>query len=73
MVNNQVYAIDLEKIILLLGLCKGGAASWTSLWYTQIAHTRERTRAIGDVTYYEVMASFKGAFGRFNAQKDTRE
>jgi hypothetical protein len=27
MVNNQVYVIDLEKVILLLGLCKGGAAS----------------------------------------------
>jgi hypothetical protein len=65
--------MDSEKIILLLGLCKGGGVSWTSLWYTQIVHAREGIRATGDVTYYEVMASFKGAFGGFDAQKDTRE
>jgi hypothetical protein len=31
MVDDQVYVTDSEKVILLLGLCEGGAASWTSL------------------------------------------
>jgi hypothetical protein len=63
----------LEKIILLLGLYEGEAASWTSLWYTQIAYAREGTRVTGDMTYYKVIASFKGVFGGFDAQKDARE
>jgi hypothetical protein len=73
MVNSQVYVTDSEKVILLLGLCEGGAASWTSLWYTQLAHAREGIREAGPVTYHEVMLSFKGAFGGFDAQKDARE
>jgi hypothetical protein len=73
MVNNQVYVTDSEKVILLLGLCEGGAASWTLLWYTQLAHTREGRREAGPVTYNEVMLSFKGAFGGFDTQKDTQE
>jgi hypothetical protein len=73
MVNNQVYVTDSEKVILLLGLCKGGAASWTSLWYTQLAHAREGRQEAGMVTYNEVMLSFKSAFSGFDAQKDARE
>jgi hypothetical protein len=70
MVNSQVYVTDSKKVILLLGLCEGGAASWTSLWYTQLAHAREGRREAGPVTYNEVMLSFKGAFRGFDAQKD---
>jgi hypothetical protein len=73
MVNDQVYVTDSKKVILLLGLCEGGAASWTSLWYTQLAHAREGRRKAGLVTYNEVMLLFKGAFGGFDAQKDTRK
>jgi hypothetical protein len=73
MVNDQVYVTDSEKVILLLGLCEGGAALWTSLWYTQLAHAREGRREARPVTYNEVILSFKGAFGGFNAQKDAQE
>jgi hypothetical protein len=73
MVNDQVYVTDSEKVILLLGLCEGGAALWMSLWYTQLAYAREGIREAGPVTYHEVMLSFKGAFGGFNAQKDAQE
>jgi hypothetical protein len=73
MVNNQVYVTDSEKVILLLGLCEGGAALWTSLWYTQLAYAREGIREAGPVTYHEVILSFKGTFRGFDAQKDAQE
>jgi hypothetical protein len=44
-----------------------------SLWYTQLAHAREERREASPVTYDKVMLLFKGAFGGFDAQKNTQE